>query len=411
MNAANQAPQRQSDPFTTLLAAPHRAMFFVGAVALLANMIWWTWSLVAAWRGLPFARQAMPSAWAHGFLMQYATLAPFVLGFLLTVFPRWLSLQEVPRRVYATVFVLMFGGGALVLAAQSGVPAVLPIGTGAMLAGWLVALFTLGRRLKQHRGHDAWAISAISAMALGALGLVLAFSFSLGAPATLMQAAIAIATFGLLVPVYVTVAHRMVPFFSSNVVAGYRVVRPTWSLIAMWVLSLAHLACDLFGMDQWRWLADAPMTALLLWQWLAWQPWKARRPGLLAVLYIALAWLPLSFALFTADSLTLMLHGNSGWARAPLHALTIGFFSSMLVAMVTRVTHGHSGRPLAMGAVPWFAFIGMQVTAIVRVTADAAAQPWPLYVAAAALWLLALAPWVVRSAWIYLTPRRDGKPG
>jgi len=62
-------------------------------------------------------------------------------------------------------------------------------------------------------------------------------------------------------------------------------------------------------------------------------------------------------------------------------------------------------------AVPWFAFVGMQATAIVRVTADAAAQPWPFYVAAAALWLLALAPWVVRSAWIYLTPRRDNKPG
>ena len=26
-------------------------------------------------------------------------------------------------------------------------------------------------------------------------------------------------------------------------------------------------------------------------------------------------------------------------------------------------------------------------------------------------WLLAFAPWVLRSAWIYLTPRVDGKPG
>ena len=26
-------------------------------------------------------------------------------------------------------------------------------------------------------------------------------------------------------------------------------------------------------------------------------------------------------------------------------------------------------------------------------------------------WLAAFLPWVVRSAWIYLTPRADGKPG
>ena len=36
--------------------------------------------------------------------------------------------------------------------------------------------------------------------------------------------------------------------------------------------------------------------------------------------------------------------------RAPAHALYIGFFGSLLVAMVTRVTQGHSGRPLELDA-------------------------------------------------------------
>ncbi|RDI97368.1 NnrS family protein [Dyella solisilvae] len=402
---------RAIPPLSTLLAAPHRGMFLIGALALLANMIWWTWALVAAWQGLPFPRQAMPSMWAHGFLMQYATLAPFVFGFLLTVFPRWMSLPDVPRRVYATVFALVLGGGILVLAAQSGVPMLLPAGLLAMLSGWLVAMTSLGARLRANGGRDRWAVSAFAALAFGALGLALALGYACGGSPNLMQAAISIGTFGLLVPVYFTVAHRMVPFFSNNVVPGYRVVRPLGSLAGVWVLVLAHLAFDLAGAARWRWLADLPLAALLGWQWIAWQPWKARKPGLLAVLYIALAWLPLSFALFAADSLTLFVHGASGWARAPLHALTIGFLASMLVAMVTRVTHGHSGRPLTMGPIPWLAFVGMQLAAMVRVLADAAERPWPLYVLAAALWLLALAPWVVRAAWIYLTPRRDGKPG
>jgi uncharacterized protein involved in response to NO len=352
------ASPRSSEPLTLLLAAPHRAMFFVGAVALLGNMVWWTWTLFAAWRGLPLASYALPPAIAHGLLMQYATLAPFVLGFLLTVFPRWLDRPAVPRANYAVVFGLILGGGALVLAAQNGAPAALAFGLGAVLLGWLVAMSVLGQRLHESGYRDVWAISTFVALALGALGLGLALSYALGASPTLLPAAIAIGTFGLLLPVYFTVAHRMVPFFSSNVISGYRVVRPTWSLLCVWALSLAHLAADLCGAMQWRWLADLPLAAVLLWQWLAWQPWKARKPGLLTVLYIALAWLPISFGLFAAESLTALLTGSSGWARAPLHALTIGFFSSMLVAMVTRVTHGHSGRPLAMGVVPWLAFVG-----------------------------------------------------
>jgi len=386
-------------------------MFAVGATLLAAGMLWWLWVLLAAWRGWSFATQALPVAWSHGILMQYATLAPFVLGFLLTVFPRWMNVAVVPRRVYAAVFCLMLGGAALVLASASGWQKALPIGLSGMLLGWLIALWSLGVRVHRHGYKDAWARSAWCALALGAIGLGMLCGASLGASPQWVPVANKLATFGLLLPVYFTVAHRMVPFFSGNVIADYRVVRPIASLLGVWLLSLAHLGFDLFDAANWRWLADVPMTALLLWQWLAWQPWKAKRPGLLLVLYVALAWLPLSFLLYSVDSLHCLVTHTSSRALAPLHALTIGFFSSMLVAMVTRVSNGHSGRPLAMGPIPWFAFLGLQLVALVRVAADYVEQPWPWYVLAAALWLLSLTPWIARSLWIYFTPRRDGAPG
>lgn len=386
-------------------------MFSVGAILLAAGMLWWLWVLLAVWRGWPFVTQVLPVGWTHGVLMQYATLAPFVMGFLLTVFPRWMNVDAVPRRVYAAVFGLMLSGAALVLASASGLPQVLPVGLASMLLGWLTALWTLGNRLHRQGYRDSWAKSAWCALALGAIGLALVLCASLGAPLPWIPAANKIATFGLLLPVYFTVAHRMVPFFSGNVIAQYRIVRPISSLLAVWVLSLAHLGFDLFDAANWRWLADAPMTALLLWQWLAWQPWKAKHQGLLLVLYIALAWLPLSFLLYTVDSIHGLLTHTNSRALAPLHALTIGFFSSMLVAMVTRVTHGHSGRPLAMGPTSWFAFLGIQLVAVIRVVAEYIPVPWAGYIAAASLWLLAMAPWAARSLWIYLTPRRDGAPG
>jgi uncharacterized protein involved in response to NO len=96
---------------------------------------------------------------------------------------------------------------------------------------------------------------------------------------------------------------------------------------------------------------------------------------------------------------------------AALHALTVGFFGSMLVAMVTRVTHGHSGRPLSMGSIPWFTFLAVQAVAIGRVAdALAGAGPWALTLTAMG-WVLAFLPWALRAGWIYLTPRRDGRPG
>ena len=89
----------------------------------------------------------------------------------------------------------------------------------------------------------------------------------------------------------------------------------------------------------------------------------------------------------------------------------MGFFASMLVAMVTRVTHGHSGRPLQMGAIPWLTFALLQGVVLTRIGAELATNTSLWLVIAAFGWVVAFAPWVLRSLWIYLTPRRDGVPG
>ena len=98
-------------------------------------------------------------------------------------------------------------------------------------------------------------------------------------------------------------------------------------------------------------------------------------------------------------------------ARAPAHALFVGYFGSLLVAMVTRVTQGHSGRLLELGRTAVFAFALVQLAALLRIAAELRADAPAWQVAAGAAWLVAFLPWVLRSAGIYLRPRVDGKPG
>jgi uncharacterized protein involved in response to NO len=91
--------------------------------------------------------------------------------------------------------------------------------------------------------------------------------------------------------------------------------------------------------------------------------------------------------------------------------LFVGFFGSLLVAMVTRVTQGHSGRPLELGRIPALAFACVQLVVVVRVAAEVLPDGMAWQAVAAIGWLLAFVPWVVRSLAIYATPRIDGKPG
>jgi uncharacterized protein involved in response to NO len=250
---------------------------------------------------------------------------------------------------------------------------------------------------------DRHALSCYVALAFGACGLAAFLAFALGAPWQLAYIAIKLGTFALLLPLYFTVCHRMIPFFSANVVPGYRVVRPAWSLPALWVLALAHLALEATHRYELLWLVDIPLTAFFAWHAIAWQPWKAMRPGLLAALHLAFAWLPVAFGLFAVQSIVFALgHG---------FALTVGFFGSMLVAMVTRVTQGHSGRPLEMGRIAWLCFGAVQAVVLVRIFAEVARDHGFWLVIAAFGWVVAFLPWAVRALAIYATRRIDGKPG
>jgi uncharacterized protein involved in response to NO len=239
---------------------------------------------------------------------------------------------------------------------------------------------------------------------------VMFIAFALGASPTWAFASIKLGGFGLLLPVYVTVAHRMFPFFAGNVVPGYVPWRSLPWLGVVWALLMLHLALELMHAYAWLWLADVPLLVLTAWAVHRWWP-RGRMPGLLAVLFIGTAWLPVTFLMYVVQSVTFLATDEFVLGRAPMHAMFIGFFGSLLVAMVTRVTQGHSGRPLELGPVAGCAFAVVQLAALLRVVAELAPDAGAWQALAAFAWLAAFLPWVLRSAWIYLTPRADGQPG
>jgi uncharacterized protein involved in response to NO len=394
-----------------LAAAPHRLLFFVGAGNVLLAMLWWAlWLVDIRWHAIGWPQPQVYGGWLHAIVMQYQVLAPFMFGFLLTVFPRWMGQPDLSRRHYVPVGIGLFGGQLLTLAGALGPVQLLHAGAVLTLLGWATGLFLLLRLLWRDGGSNRHALSCAAAMLLGLAGFATYAVFLHVPDARLMFAAIKFGTFGLLLPVYFTVAHRMFPFFAGNVVPGYRPWRPLWVLGAFWPLVLLHLGLELAHGYAWLWLADLPLLALAgTWLWRNWPHGPA--PSLLRVLFLGYAWLPVALVLYAAQAIVYAATGDFVLGRAPAHALFIGFFGSLLVAMVTRVTQGHSGRPLVFGGAATFAFVVIQLVCLTRIVAELVPDQMAWQAAAAIGWLLAFAPWVLRSLRIYLAPRADGKPG
>jgi uncharacterized protein involved in response to NO len=89
----------------------------------------------------------------------------------------------------------------------------------------------------------------------------------------------------------------------------------------------------------------------------------------------------------------------------------MGFLGSTMIAMVTRVCCGHSGRSLVADNLVWALFMALQLAVVVRLAAAVQGAPNWLTPAAAALWLVVMLAWSLRYGNWLGRPRADGKPG
>ena len=260
----------QSSP-RLLATAPHRLMFFIGSTNLMLAMAWWAaWLASTRWPGLAMPQPEAYAGWLHAFVMQYQMLPSFFFGFLLTTFPKWMGQPDVDRWLYAPVGAGLFGGQLATLLGAVGWDAGIMVGLLMTLAGWVAGLLILGSLVWRDQTRNWHARSCFAALLLGLAGMLCWAAFVLGASPLWVFASIKIGSFGLLLPVYLTVAHRMFPFFASRVVPGYQQWKPLWLLAAFWPLALGHLVLELFHAYGWLWLVDAPLlalTGLMLWRW------------------------------------------------------------------------------------------------------------------------------------------------
>lgn len=387
-------------------------MFLAGATQGLLTMLWWASDLASRHAQLlAVSSWPLPAPWIHAVLMVFGFFPFFIFGFVMTAGPRWQAAAPVGWGAYLSAFALM-GAGWLAFYAALWLPGLLLPALGLVLAGWCAGLPALMRVARTPSNEQTHIVAVVGGLTLGAVLFAAFLGYAAGGPGWLAEAAVKGSLWFFLLPVFTALCHRMVPFFSSAVLPNYRVVRPLWVLHGLLACYAAHGVLELAGLPQWTWVADAPAATMALGLSVAWQMPRSLAVRLLAVLHVAFAWLGCGLGLHAAHSLLLFFDAGS-LGLAPLHALTLGFFASAVIGMVTRVTLGHSGRALSADTATWLMFWGMQGVAVLRLVAEfvhltGAAN---LFFLAALGWLAVFGAWYARFAPIYVKPRPDGRPG
>jgi uncharacterized protein involved in response to NO len=206
---------------------------------------------------------------------------------------------------------------------------------------------------------------------------------------------------------------RIVPAFTANALRAAGIdaapVTRNW-LEAIAIGSVvAIVVCDLFWPDTRAAGVLAAVAAAAHAARLAgWKSFRLGREPILWVLHVAYAWVPLGLALKGA-----WLLGDLAFAAKWQHALTFGAFATMILAVMTRASLGHTGRPLVVAPSIAVAYLVLTLGGLLRVF-GAALFPsnylWTLTIAGLC-WTVAFLIFVIVYAPLLMSARADGRQG
>lgn len=405
-----------------LLAAPHRLAFFGAAVMLSVSALWWCAVLFArVWGlGVPWA---VSSGTAHALVMSMCFTPLFFAGFMFTAGPRWLNMPEVGAAQLLPAVSATVLGWLISLVGFHGSTLVAGAGVLIVALAWTTITFKFMQLWHYSPSLDkAHANVMVLSFGAGVVGLWLAAAGLFASEEAWVRMAAQGSIWCFVASVFATVSHRMIPFFSASAIPKLDAWRPFWllwvTLFVLWFEGLVAVV-DLLvwpGNMAFRWVqvgVEAPTALLILWLAMRWGLVQSLKIRLLAMLHGGFVWLGLALALQAVSHTMLALsQGQSSLGLAPLHALTVGYLGATMMAMATRVSSGHGGRPLAADGLVWGLYWVLQLAALLRVMAALwpAAGAW-LALVAISTWTFATCAWSLRYGSWFGRPRLDGRPG
>ena len=377
--------------------------FFLG-VALSAVLLVPLWAGSFSF-GLPLATDWPPALW-HAHEMLFGCVAAAVAGFLLTSVPSWTGRRGfagAPLMLLFAVWLL----GRVATGTSSHWPSLLVAVVDLAFLPLLAAL--LAWPLLRERNRN----TPLLLVLLGFWVCNTAFHRGVLDDEPDLARRSLLAGINLVLVLVTVIGGRITPSFTATALRrrGIEgVVRASKGLTVCAVtLMVLVTAVDAVRPGSvaagWLALAAAVAQGARLAQW---RGWHVRREPILWILHLAYLWLPAGLALKA-----LWILAAVPVAAFWLHALTVGAIATMILGVMTRVSLGHTGRPLQLHPLVVVAYLLVSAAAFARVLAGS--LPVLGYAAAialsAALWAAAFALFLWVYAPILMAPRVDGKRG
>jgi uncharacterized protein involved in response to NO len=386
-----------------LLRLGFRPFFLSGAIfSVFAITLW-----LLIYKGTISLSPLGGGYWWHIHEMIFGFGGAIIAGFLLTAVQNWTGARGAQGTTLLTLFLLWLAGRIFL---------VIPELLGSTIASIIDLVFlptvayVLAKpiiAIKQYR--NLFFVPLLVLFTLANLEMHLAIHY----PTTFNTVYSGYAGVMLVTFLMSVMAGRVVPMFTANGTKTPKATPLPWLdkvtngciAIVMFSLLLQPLvgfSANFFGVL----LIIASVFQTI--RWLRWRPWITLNVPLLWSIHGAMKFICFGLFALGASYLIPEVPSNHVW-----HLLTIGGIGGLILAMISRVSLGHTGRPLTPPKSMTIAFVLINLAALVRTFGPwAVPEKTLLFIdISGAFWILAFVIFIVGYGPMLIRARKDGRPG
>ena len=376
-----------------------RPFFFGAGMFAIINVALW----VAYVSGHGVMELHLSASW-HAHEMLFGFVAAAVAGFALTAIPNWTGRLPLRGWPLASLFSLWVAGRVLM--------ATMPD-----IAPYIDVLFLLsltlfaGREVfagKNWRNLPIVMVFAVFTCAnilfhLDANGiLILDGAGNTSVNNTSVGFRLGVASIAMLLSI---IGGRIVPSFTENWFKSQSMSARTkpfnWFDKSLLLITLFILLTWVISPNNppliWGFCSIAGLHLIRLSQW---SGWHTIREPIVLMLHLSYLWLPISFTLLAVEI-------STGLNNLGIHALTTGAMASMIVAVMTRATLGHSGKSIKADMATIITYVSILLAGVTRVASffvDTNYINWLQL--SATLWVVGFAMFVLSYSRYFFTKRK-----
>jgi len=385
-----------------IFALAFRPLFLFGTIFSILAISWWSYFWLNPNDWTPYGGHI----WWHSHEMLFGFGIAIVTGFLLTAVRNWTGVPGIGGTLLAGLVVVWLAG-RIVISFGEALPwwTILSIDVSYLLLAAIALAYPI---IKVKQWRNLMFIPILLVLAL--LNGISHWSVASNQPEIAVK--VIHATIILFTLIIAIMGGRVMPMFTANGV-GCKKSNPIMWLDTISIVSiLAMVTIALIGFNQVDSLLlfcvstiAAIANAIRFSRWGIQHTWSI---PLLWSLHLSYIFIPIGFALLACYSM--------GWINnlsASLHSFTVGAIGGMILSMISRVSLGHTGRPLKAHKLLTIAYALILVATLIRMIV-------PIWLPSfynlsigisGLLWAIAFLFFVIIYAPMLLSRRADGSPG